>query len=94
MTHPSHNTLDISDVSLRFDLTCLFCNKHDEELEERCTAPFDLKWWNDHLADIEKIIDSMDQSTLRTTGLQRDALHASLMRLRARVADCKLKESK
>lgn len=94
MAHDTHVTLDISDVSPRFDITCLACRKHDEELDAPCDAPFDIHAWNHHLRQIGEHIDAMDRHTKRTTGLQRDALHSSLMRLRARVADCKIKESK
>jgi hypothetical protein len=37
MTHPSHpDILDMSDLTMRFDLMCGRCHRKDEELEEPC----------------------------------------------------------
>lgn len=34
--HPSHEPIDVSDLSLTIDILCSHCKRKDEELEEIC----------------------------------------------------------
>jgi hypothetical protein len=38
--HPSHEVVDMSDITLTMDLMCVLCDRKDEELNSECPMAF------------------------------------------------------
>lgn len=88
--HPSHDAIDISDVSISTDMTCRDCHSVDDELYLPCTEKFSPEAWNHQLVEINKHVDVLERLANLTTGKQQVALLITMGRLRGRVADSRI----